>query len=65
MKVERNTGCPYCDEGLVPTKMKRQMVHYNRRTGKIVVCRRGQSGDAVHASTPPTPSLSPQLAVAE
>lgn len=30
--------CAHCETGLVPTKLKRQWVHHDCRTGRIVVC---------------------------
>lgn len=30
--------CAHCETGLVPTKLKRQWVHHDSKTGRIVVC---------------------------
>ncbi len=30
--------CAQCAAGLNPVKLKRQYVHHDRKTGKIVVC---------------------------
>ena len=38
VEVEPSSGCPFCDLGLEPIKMKRQYVHYISKKGKIVIC---------------------------
>lgn len=33
-------GCEFCQAGMKPVKLKRQYVHYLRRLGRVVVCKR-------------------------
>ena len=38
LQVFPSCGCVFCDLDFKPVKMKRQWIHHDPKTGKLIVC---------------------------
>ena len=53
------TECALCKRGDKPVRMKRQKIHHDRATGRIVLCEDQPMSDASKRGVTWTPNLKP------
>ena len=53
------TECALCERGDKPTRMKRQKIHHDRATGRIVLCEDQPMSEAIKRWGSRTPSVKP------